>query len=190
MRKNVTRYIPIMIITAVACVILHSIIFVNYMVDGKSMEPTLDDGNMLAVNRIAYSVKKVKRFDVVVFHANKDEDYVKRIIALPGDEVEYRDNTLYINGKAVEEPFLEKKKRENSEYTQDFTLKQLTGKTAVPDDALFVMGDNRPESFDSRSFGFVYKDQLVGRVDTDWASADGASNVWQIAILPLVSLLK
>lgn len=139
----------------------------NYVVEGQSMMPTLQDGNKLVVNKIGYQVSDFKRFDVIVFHANKEEDYVKRIIGLPGDRIEYRNDQLYVNGKMVDEPFLNayRKKIPGGRLTGDFTLKEITGKEKVPEGKLFVLGDNRLGSWDSRHFGFISSSQVVGKVD-------------------------
>lgn len=146
--------------------LIYSALFVSYVVDGKSMNPTFDDGNMLKVNRVAYNLKEINRFDIVVFHANKEEDYVKRVIGLPGDTIEYKNDRLYINNKYVEEPFLHYLRQgKRVPYTEDFKIKDVTEKTKVPKNKLFLMGDNRPESLDSRSFGFIEMDQIVGKVD-------------------------
>lgn len=189
MKKSLIRHLMLVLITAAAGVFIHSALFVNYIVDGKSMEPTLDDGNMLMVNRVVYNIWDAKRFDVIVFHANEKEDYVKRIVGLPGDEIQYKDDQLFVNGKPIEEPFLNKfKAGRPGALTEDFTLKEITGKSRVPENALFVMGDNRPESLDSRTFGFIYKDQLVGKVNTKWAAADAPFKIWQISEIPFLSM--
>ena len=78
---------------------LRFFVFSNYMVEGKSMMPTLQSGNLLIVNKIRYESAPIHRFDVVVFHANQKEDYVKRVIGLPGDRIEYKNDVLYINGR-------------------------------------------------------------------------------------------
>lgn len=144
--------------------------FVSYIVDGESMEPTLHDGNMLMVNKVAYGLKEVDRFDVVVFHKNEKEDYVKRVIGLPGDKLEYKDDKLYINGEYVEEEYLEpyKQQQGDSLYTADFNLEEVTSEQEVPENSLFVMGDNRNNSLDSRAFGFIEIDKLVGKVDVKY----------------------
>lgn len=131
------------------------------------MMPTLKDGNKLVVNKIGYQLGALHRFDVIVFHANQREDYVKRIIGLPGDQIEYKGDRLYINGKEFDEPFLEPYREgiPGQELTGDFTLKELTGKTTVPEGKLFVMGDNRLESWDSRHFGFIPAKNVVGKVN-------------------------
>ncbi|MFX3622451.1 MAG: signal peptidase I [Ectobacillus sp.] len=148
-------------------VFFRTFFFSTYIVEGKSMMPTLQDGNLLVINKVGYQVGEFHRFDVVVFHANKEEDYVKRIIGLPGDRLEYKDDKLYINGQFVEEPYLQdyKKQLDGRRLTGDFTLKELTGQAKVPKNHVFVIGDNRLGSWDSRHFGFVPVRNIVGKVD-------------------------
>lgn len=141
--------------------------FSNYIVEGESMMPTLQDGNKLVVNKLGYQVGELNRFDVIVFHANPKEDFVKRIIGLPGDRIEYRNDQLYVNGQKYEEPFLNvyKEKTPGIKLTGDFSLLEITGKSKVPEGKLFVLGDNRLGSWDSRQFGFINVNQVVGKVD-------------------------
>jgi signal peptidase I len=148
-------------------VFIKTFFFSNYIVEGESMMPTLEDGNKLVVNKIGYQIGDLNRFDVIVFHANMNEDYVKRIIGLPGDEIEYINEQLFINGKRYSEPFLEEYRKEvlGGRLTGNFTLKEITGKETVPKNHLFVMGDNRLGSWDSRHFGFIKVDQVVGKVN-------------------------
>ncbi|MCM3567808.1 signal peptidase I [Neobacillus mesonae] len=146
---------------------IRTFFFSNYVVEGESMMPTLQDGNKLVVNKLGYQVSDLDRFDVIVFHANPKEDFVKRIIGLPGDKLEYRNDQLYINGQKFDEPFLAKYKRKSPgmKLTGDFSLKEITGEDTVPEGKLFVLGDNRLGSWDSRHFGFISIDQVVGKVD-------------------------
>ncbi|WP_099157245.1 signal peptidase I [Virgibacillus ndiopensis] len=164
---NYRKLISVVLFAVVLAIVFRTVLFASYVVDGKSMEPTLYDGNLLMVNKVIYDLKNVDHFDVIVFHANKREDYVKRVIGLPGDEIKYKDDKLYINGEYVKEEFLDpfKKASKASPLTDDFTLKGVTGSAKVPEGKLFVMGDNRENSLDSRSFGFISVDQLVGKVD-------------------------
>lgn len=168
MRKiNHGKIISVILFAAVLAIVFRTVLFASYVVDGESMEPTLYDGNLLMVNKVVYDLKDVDRFDVIVFHATKQDDYVKRVIGTPGDKINYRDDKLYINGSYVKETFLDPFKEANKErpFTDDFTLKEITGSTKVPEGKLFVMGDNRGNSLDSRAFGFISVDQLVGKVD-------------------------
>lgn len=141
--------------------------FSNYVVEGESMEPTLHEGNKVVVNKFGYDTSNLERFDVIVFHANESEDYVKRVIGLPGDKIEYREDNLYVNGEKVYEPFLERyrEKADGIFQTGDFKLEDLTGEKRVPKGKLFVLGDNRLGSWDSRQFGFISADQVVGKVN-------------------------
>lgn len=145
----------------IVIVFLRTFFFTNYVVEGESMMPTLQDGNMLVVNKIGYTVGELKRFDVVVFHANEDEDYVKRVIGLPGDKITYKEDVLYINGRKVPEPYLKpyKEKLITGQLTEDFTT------DTVPAGHVFVMGDNRLASYDSRQLGFIKSDKVVGKVN-------------------------
>jgi len=146
---------------------LRLFVFSNYMVEGKSMMPTLQSGNLLIVNKLRYEIGSIHRFDIVVFHANQKQDYVKRVIGLPGDRIEYKNDILYINGQKVNEPYLRpyKKKLISGKLTGDFTLEEVTGEKRVPAGYIFVLGDNRLGSWDSRHFGFVKISQVVGKVD-------------------------
>lgn len=141
--------------------------FSNYIVEGESMLPTLEEGNKVVVNKLGYETSDLDRFDVIVFHANEDEDFVKRIIGLPGDKIEYREDRLFVNGKKVYEPFLKQYREEaiGGYLTGDFTLEDLTGEERVPEGKLFVLGDNRMGSWDSRQFGFISAKQVVGKVN-------------------------
>lgn len=148
-------------------IIVRTYLFSNYVVQGESMLPTLHEGNKLIVNKISYRISDINRFDVVVFHASKQEDYVKRVVGLPGDKIEYRDDMLYINGEQFEELYLGEIKESNlsRKITGDFTLQEITGEHIVPEGKLFVLGDNRLGSWDSRHFGFVPIDEVVGKVN-------------------------
>jgi signal peptidase I len=139
-------------------------LFAPIVVDGQSMMPTLQNDNRLIVNKIGYTISKPDRFDIVVFHATSEKDYIKRVIGLPGDTIAYENDLLYINGEPIEEPYLEEFK-ENAislPFTGDFTLKDYTGFDVVPEGHLFVLGDNRQHSKDSRHIGFISFDQVVG----------------------------
>jgi signal peptidase I len=108
---------------------------------------------------------KPKRFDIIVFHAIENEDYINRVIGLPGDRIEYKDDSLYINGKRYNEPYLDKYKQKlmDGPLTNSFTLHDTpVGSDVVPEGHLFVMGDNRRYSKDSRHIGAVPIKKIVG----------------------------
>src|SRR5699024_7544578 len=128
-KMNYRRIFSTLLFAAALAIIFRAVLFASYAVDGESMQPTLDDGNLLMVNKVIYDLKDIDRFDVIVFHATKQDDYVKRVIGIPGDTIQYQDDKLYVNGEYVEEPFLETFKDDSSlrPYTKDFTLREKTG---------------------------------------------------------------
>ena len=153
----------LLIAFAVAAVI-RFFLFTPIVVDGESMMPTLENGDRMIVSKIGYMIGEPDRFDIVVFHAPEGKDYIKRVIGLPGDHVEYIDDQLYINGEAYEEPYLDDKKAQLVEgtLTEDFTLEEKTGVSEIPDGYVFVMGDNRRYSKDSRHIGLVDQKEIIG----------------------------
>jgi signal peptidase I len=122
-------------------------------VRGQSMEPTLHSDEYLLVEKITYRIRPPQRGDVVVFRYPRDEqeNFIKRIIALPGETVEIRLGHVYINGKPLLEPYLLQLPRDDMPPTK------------VPADHYFVLGDNRLNSNDSRTFGFVTMQEILGR---------------------------
>ncbi|MGX7024952.1 signal peptidase I [Vagococcus hydrophili] len=144
-------------------------VFSPIKVEGLSMMPTLVDGE----KAIAYKLGDIKRFDVVPLKAPDDPAlfYVKRVIGLPGDTVEYKEDQLLINGQALNEPYLTDYQQKwkdagNAEpLTPNFTLSELTGQQTVPENTYFVLGDNRRVSKDSRypEVGFIPKDNIIGK---------------------------
>ena len=136
-------------------------------VQGASMMPTLEDGEMLVVDKITPKITDFDRFDVIVFKATEEENYVKRIIGLPGDTVQYIDDVLYINGEKYDEPYLDDYKAalmDTGTLTEDFALEEYLQQTVVPEGHLFVLGDNRRKSVDSRlpEVGFIPVNTVIG----------------------------
>jgi signal peptidase I len=140
--------------------IIRFFLFAPIVVDGLSMMPTLHNGDRMIVSKLG----EPERFDIVVFHAPEQKDYIKRVIGLPGDKVEYKNDTLYINGKAYTEPYLQEYKDQLNEgvLTEDFTLNDIIEKGTVPEGEIFVMGDNRRFSKDSRHIGTVPLEEVIG----------------------------
>ena len=129
------------------------------------MQPTFESNDRIIAVRHA----KLQRGDIVILDAPDapGELYIKRIIGMPGDTVEAKNDTVYINGKPLKEPYLtqyKKKLPKGQLYTNNFTLKQITGVSRVPKDSYFVMGDHRDVSKDSRYFGFVKRSAIIGEV--------------------------
>lgn len=124
-----------------------------YVIKQPSMEPGLVSGDRIVVNRLAYRQSSPTRGDVVVFAFPKDikRTFVKRVIAAEGETVELRDNKVFVNGDAIEEPYV--KPGDYPPY----------GPEAVPVGKVFVLGDNRRESEDSREWGLLPKNYLIGK---------------------------
>ena len=112
----------------------------------------------MLVNKFAYRIGQPERFDIIVFRAPENKDYIKRIIGLPGEHIEYKDDILYIDGIPYEEPFLEGQKAHygNATFTQPFS-------DYVPEGHVYVLGDNRPHSKDSRHIGPIPIENILGK---------------------------
>lgn len=121
-------------------------------VDGDSMDPTLVTGEYLIVNRLSYRFTSPQRGDIIVFYPppNPNEEYIKRIIGLPGDVVEVKGGHVYVNAQLLNEPYLT-------------VNTNSPGTWQVPAGQLFVLGDNRNNSSDSREWGSVSMDKVVGK---------------------------
>jgi signal peptidase I len=121
-------------------------------VENISMEPTLYPGELLLVSKLAYTLGEPHHGDVIIFHApnNPGEDYIKRIIGVPGDVVEVSNFQVKVNGVVLIEPYIAAEPGYNGTWT-------------VPEDSLFVLGDNRNSSSDSHAWGFVPMDEVIGK---------------------------
>jgi signal peptidase I len=166
-RKNSLEWLKAIIIGLLLAFLLRTFLFSSYEVYGDSMLPTVEEGNRLIINKVGYFFSEPDRFDLVVFHGNEGEAFIKRVIGLPGETIEYEDDKLYINGKYYEEKYLQdyKKSLNIGKLTGDFKLKHMTGVTSVPEGYVFVLGDNRRHSKDSRHIGFIKIDNIVGEVN-------------------------
>jgi signal peptidase I len=161
-KRETWEWIKALLIAIGIALLIRTFIFSPYMVDGHSMDPTLQDRERLFVDKAVYYLHQPQRGDIIVFHATPERDFVKRVIGLPGETVEVRNDTLYINGKVVNEPYLEKRKEELKKSGQHLT--EDFGPVTIPQGKIFVMGDNRPNSLDSRfQLGPVSLDKVVGR---------------------------
>lgn len=183
-----TLVLALLIFVAVRSVVL------NFRVDGLSMEPNLDSGQMLLVNRqmyfhfdandvlnilpfvdreeenIVYPLHPPQRGDVVVFEppiGRTSKPYIKRVIALPGETVTFRDGGVYVNGELLEEPYIQ---GTATSWPNGDPSRQVV----VPEEHLFVLGDNRNNSTDSRSFGPISSESLIGKAWISYWPSDFA----------------
>ena len=124
---------------------------------GDSMSPTLENQEVLILNKAKYRFSDVKRGDIIAFTYEDTKYLIKRVIGMPGEYVSIKDNKVYINGYYYVEDYLK------DVDTPDFELTDL-GFVKIPDDMYFVLGDNRDNSLDSRKIGLVKKSDIIGEV--------------------------
>jgi signal peptidase I len=150
-RQNLVDLLETLLLSAVLFLGINAV-SVRIRVDSYSMEPTLYKGDFVIVNKISYKLGSPGRGDVIVFHfpPNPEEQYIKRVIGLPGDRIHIAGCKVYINGEALAEPYLHVPTNRGGNWN-------------VPADSLFVMGDNRNNSSDSRIWGMVPFDNIVGK---------------------------
>ena len=168
-KKSVFReYAEAAVIAIVLALFIRTFVVQAFKIPSGSMEPTLLVGDHILVNKFLYGIKipfinktlipisEPERNDVIVFiyPVDKSKDFIKRVIGLPGDEIEIVGNKIYINGKPFEDKY---------GYYPGLTRKARFGPVTVPKDHLFVMGDNRNHSYDSRYWGFVPLDAVKGK---------------------------
>lgn len=151
------------IICFIAVFLLTTFVVKPVRVDGRSMYPTLEDGEVGLMNVFSAKFTDIDRFDVVVaYNEESGENWVKRVIGLPGDTVYAKDDVVYVNGLPIEEPYLDTDYvnhiRDRGDYfTQDFE------KVTLGEDEYFLMGDNRVVSYDSRRVGPFKRDDIKGK---------------------------
>lgn len=164
--RGTIEFVLIIVTALVIALIIRMFLLQVFFIPSPSMDPYLKVNDKILVNKLAYKFHDVERGDVVVFDApksirtNKIKDLVKRVVALPGETVEGRcpdgetscELEMYINGKKLEEPYL-----------VDGIIQKPFGPVSVPSNSIFVMGDNRDDSEDSRFFGPIAKSTIVGR---------------------------
>jgi signal peptidase I len=175
-RKSKTReYAESLIIAAIIAFLVRGFIVQAFKIPSSSMESTLLIGDHLLVNRLSYVVKipftdvvlfrigNPERGDVIVFRypADRTKDFIKRVVAKGGDVVEIRDKVVFVNGKEAGNPHAQF--AEQTIIPGQFSKRDNMPPLTVPKDSYFVMGDNRDRSLDSRFWGFVYQNDLVGR---------------------------
>jgi len=143
--KSIYSYVIIVIVV----LLIKYFIVTPIKVNGNSMNDTLYNNDIMILDKISYRFNDIKRFDIVVIKREKDY-LIKRIIGLPGDKIEYKNNQLYVNNQFIEENFLHK-------YTNDYE------EDVIPENYYFVLGDNRINSSDSRYIGLINRKDILGK---------------------------
>ena len=147
-KKNYIKDLLPYFIVILVVIFIKIFVFSPIRVNGASMNPTLNDKDIMILDEISYRFSEIERFNIVVVK-EENEYLIKRIIGLPGEKIEYKDNKLYIDGKYVKEDFKHME-------TMDFS-------TTLGEDEYFIMGDNRTNSTDSRIFGPISRDEIIGK---------------------------
>lgn len=156
--RNLVEWVAIVVGALAVALLVKTFLIQAFFIPSLSMYSTLDEGDRVLVNKLSYKMHDVHRGDVVVFErppgqpASEIKDLIKRVIGLPGDEIEARDGVVYVNGKKLDEPYLDK-----GVITDNLPDQK------VPAGHIWVMGDNRTDSADSRVFGSIDEDTIVGR---------------------------
>jgi signal peptidase I len=142
-------------------IVIYLFVMQPNQVKGASMEPTFISGDYILTSKITYKFRSMERGDVIVFKSpkNPDIDYIKRIIGLPGDKLTIKDKEIYINDVLIAENYISDK---TNVWEGGFSKESVP--TTIPEDSLFVMGDNRPRSSDSREFGTIPISSIIGQV--------------------------
>lgn len=153
------------IITIVIMILIFTFVIAFQPIAGNSMFPTLEEGNVVLLSRLSSRFGDFERNEIVSLKSD-GKSFVKRIIGLPGESVDYLNGVLYINDEGFDETFLSDDIVTSNFLFEDICSKEECPEGVIPDDMYLVLGDNRPESEDSRTttFGLVEKKQIQGKV--------------------------
>jgi signal peptidase I len=163
-RAHLQLWVRDFIISVLASFFIITFLYQPVKVEGTSMQPELRDQDRLFVNKFAYDFEKISRGDVVVFYYPRDpqKSYIKRVIALPGDNIRIDDGRVYVNGKSIDESYVPKRFRD---------VRSMADMVVSPNE-YFVMGDHRSISSDSRDFGPVNRKLIYGKAAFIYWPAD------------------
>ena len=168
--RNAAEWVVIAGGALLVAFVIKTFLLQAFYIPSLSMAPTLRVNDRVLVNKLSYDLHDVHRGDVVVFESPPNDgsatkDLIKRVIGLPGETVEARDGHILINGQILDEPYLERDIETRGPMCQTDTLPGCVGqdKIVVPEDRYFVLGDNRPNSRDSRFIGAISGSLIIGR---------------------------
>jgi signal peptidase I len=156
--RNMVEWIAIIVGALAVALVVKTFLIQAFFIPSLSMYPTLDEGDRVLVNKLSYRLHEINRGDIVVFERpagqpeSQIKDLIKRVVGLPGETIEARDGIVYVDGRALEESYL----------PEGVTTSNLR-RRRIPEGHVFVMGDNRSDSADSRVFGPIDEDLVIGR---------------------------
>lgn len=178
-KSSLREWTESILIAFIIAMIVRTFIVQAFKIPTGSMEPTLhgdpNNGDRVLVNKFVYSLREPKRGDIIVFQTvnisglDFKKDYIKRLVGLPGDQIEIKDGRIFINNKILKKPSIFKKiyymntDLRRTSYGSEGGFGLLGKKIIVPNDHYFVLGDNSPVSRDSRYWGFVPRENLIGK---------------------------
>lgn len=153
--KEIFSWIFTIFIAIILALLIRTFICEPVMVKQTSMYPTLNDSDKVLASKISYIISDPEFQDIAVVKIDENNDYVKRVIGLPGDSVEIKNSKVYVNGEEIQEPYISEELTYN-----DYPL------TVVPENQYFVLGDNRPNSKDSRDneIGMISREQFKAKI--------------------------
>ena len=161
-RRALIEWVAIVILAVLVSLLMRTFVLQTFFIPSASMEPTLQLGDRVMVSKLSLDFGSIHRGDILVFKAppaasvcgaDDPKDFVKRVIGLPGDHLTSKGNTIYVNGQAL-----------NITWTHYEPLGRPIGNVVVPKNHYFMMGDNYPDSCDSRYWGSVPRSDIIGRV--------------------------
>lgn len=152
--------IQVVVFAVAIFLFVYLLVLQPHKIKGDSMQPNFPDGEYLLTDKVTYRLGEPKRGDVIVFKAptGNGDEFIKRIIGLPGETVSITNGNIYINEKLLDEPYLS-----DELYTSSASFLSEGKEVTVPEESYLVFGDNRPRSSDSRVFGFITKKDITGR---------------------------
>jgi signal peptidase I len=165
--RAIWEWVFVVVVAISAAMLIRVFLFQQYYIDGPSMQTTLMPEDRVLVNKMSYKLHDIHRGDVIVFdrvtNDVQHDDLIKRVLGLPGETLEIRSCIVYINGVQVDEPYLNPEQTSQVEPSARCGSHTDMAPVVVPEEMVFVMGDNRVQSFDSRDFGPIDTDKVRGR---------------------------
>jgi signal peptidase I len=165
----IREWVTVLVVALVIAITVRTLILQQFYRSGPSMEATMFQDNRVLVNKLSYRLHDIRRGDVVVFdrvtvdgEIVQHDDLIKRVIALSGEKISIKDCKVFINGELLSESYLNEFDLAQT-VLEDRCRVPVMEEMTIPENQLFVMGDNRPQSFDSRMFGPIEQALVVGR---------------------------